>query len=64
MKEKLSIALAIFLVVIASLGFNWIFTYGLIWATNNIFAVDYWSKFWYIFWVLYIMELMLGFTSR
>lgn len=54
------IILGICLVVGVSLGFNWLFTYGIIWVINGIFSVNSWDKFWYIFWGLWIIQWILG----
>ncbi len=50
--------IGIILVLLFSLGINWLFTYGIIWVINGIFSVNYWDKFWYIFWGIYILEII------
>ena len=58
--EILIIILGILVIVACSLGVNWLFTYGLIWAINGICSVDYWEKFWYVFWGIWIIQWILG----
>ncbi|MGD2071970.1 MAG: hypothetical protein PVG65_00565 [Candidatus Thorarchaeota archaeon] len=54
------VILGIVLIIAISLGINWLFTYGIIWVVNGIFSVDYWEKFRYVFWGLWIIQWILG----
>lgn len=50
----LIVILVFILTILISLSMTWLFTYGIIWALNGIFSINYWDKFWYIFCLLWI----------
>ena len=40
-------------------GTNWLLTYGILWVIQGIWDINYWDKFWYVFWGIYILLIIL-----